>query len=121
VEAHEIAYPVYVAGDAFVDALGVSAYPTNYYISAAGTVRATTVGASSGWGMRWRLHRAAWRFQGSSAWRRQRGGGCDEKQVRELTRSISEDPPIASFRVPVRPYNDARRGAGGEDHHVPKG
>jgi peroxiredoxin len=59
VEANEIAYPVYVAGDAFVDALGVSAYPTNYYVSAAGTVRATTVGASSGWGMRWRLHRAA--------------------------------------------------------------
>lgn len=55
---HEIAYPVYLAGDAFVDALRVSAYPTNYFISPQGTVRATTVGASTGWGMRWRLHRA---------------------------------------------------------------
>lgn len=56
---HDITYPVYLAGDAFVDALRVRAYPTNYFVSPAGRVRATTVGATTRWGMRSRLRAAA--------------------------------------------------------------
>ncbi len=50
-----VRYPVLLGTDAAVRAFRVSAFPTNYYVTADGRVDSATVGMSSRWGMRARL------------------------------------------------------------------
>jgi peroxiredoxin len=50
-----VRYPVLLGTDAAVRAFRVSAFPTNYYLSADGRVDSATVGMSSRWGMQARL------------------------------------------------------------------
>lgn len=57
-EEHSLEYPVFVGGDAFVEALQVDRYPTNYYVSPEGVITDTTVGFSTRLAMRHRLRRA---------------------------------------------------------------
>ncbi len=50
-----VRYPVLLGNDAVVREFHVSAFPTNYYVTADGRVDSTTVGMSSRWGMQSRL------------------------------------------------------------------
>jgi peroxiredoxin len=55
---HSIDYPVYLADDAFVESMHVSAYPTTYIIDDTGVVASRHVGMMTRWGMSWRLRLA---------------------------------------------------------------
>jgi peroxiredoxin len=50
-----VRYPVLLGNDAAARAFRVSAFPTNYYVTADGRVDSATVGMSSRWGMQTRL------------------------------------------------------------------
>jgi len=51
VEAQGIHYPVLRGSPELMQRLGVTAYPTNFYLSGDHTVQAVTVGMSTKWGM----------------------------------------------------------------------
>jgi thiol-disulfide isomerase/thioredoxin len=55
VKAKGINYPVLLGDDHLIQQLGVTAYPTNFYLSADGKVQSVTVGMSTRWGMWLRL------------------------------------------------------------------
>ena len=58
VREHDIRYPVLLADAATLRRFGVRAFPTNYYLDEQGRVSDVTVGLSTRWAMRLRLHLA---------------------------------------------------------------
>jgi peroxiredoxin len=56
VAAEHIEYPVLLADSSVVRAYRVSAFPTNYFVTANGTIASHDVGMSTRWGLALRLH-----------------------------------------------------------------
>ncbi len=55
VDKNQVDYPVLLGNDALMDAYRVQAFPTTYFLSPEGKIRWTSVGYTTGIGMRWRL------------------------------------------------------------------
>ena len=55
VQDNSLSYPVLIGSDAVMKQLGVSAYPTSYYIARDGSVGSVTAGMSTRWAMWLRL------------------------------------------------------------------
>ena len=58
VREHDIRYPVLLSDAATLRRFGIGAFPTNYYLDEQGRVHDVTVGMSTRWAMRFRLHLA---------------------------------------------------------------
>lgn len=54
-EAHDLSYPILRAEPAVLEAYGVGAFPTNYYLNGDGSIDSTSVGISTRLGMALRL------------------------------------------------------------------
>lgn len=59
VAERDIRYPVLIAAPHAASAVGVQAYPSNFYVSPDGHVVSSDTGLSTRWGVRWRLWRAS--------------------------------------------------------------